>query len=233
MAMRRFVLSGVLTIMFVFVAACGGGDDGGEPTDTAQETTSPEGTPALEGAAREVSELLAEGITATFKVKYETASPDGAQGDTFVVYNKPPDTRIDTLSANGAESDSAIIGGDESTETYGCTGGPDAWSCESIAPLGDSLLTAAGPVAYLQPSDLELFDISETEDRTVADQSTRCFALTPREGTATEAGEYCFNSEGVPLYVQTSSETVEASEFSTDVSDQDFEPPVAPATPAQ
>ena len=227
---RTFLATMILAASIGLLGGCGGGggNEDATPTPAAQATGQSDATVELQGVSKEFADLLSEGLTATFNVTYRTTAPDGELGDAFVIYNTPEQTRIDTFPADPAEAQSMIIGGDETSPTIGCVGGPDAWSCEGIEPLGDSLLAAAGPVAYLQPSDLELFDISETDGRTVAGQETRCYALAPREGTAVEAAEYCLNSEGVPLYVQTGSETVEASEFSPDVSEDDFVPPAEP-----
>lgn len=228
--MRTVLIIATLAGMLAGALACGGGgsDKEEQPTGTIGETAVSDATPVLDAVSQEFADLLDQGLTASFVVTYETSSPDGEEGDVYVIFNDPPHSRIDTQPAADTESESTIIGGDASTDTFGCSGGPDQWTCENIAPLGDSLLSAAGPIAYLQPSDLELFDISETAGRSVAGQEAQCYALVPREGSDVEAGEYCFNSEGIPLYTSSSSGTVEAIELSREVSPEDFEPPAEP-----
>ncbi len=228
MAVRRFVLSGVLILMLLFATACGGGGDkdDAQPTGAAQVTAPSDATPALEGVSKEFADLLTQGLTATFKVTYETTAPDGALGDASIVYNSETATRIDTLPADVAETQSRLMRNGEG-DTVGCTGGPDAWSCTSIAPIGESLVATAGPVPYLNASDIALFDVSSSDARNAAGAATECFLLTPRNEGLTEH-EYCFSEDGVPLYVRSSSGTTEATEYATEVSDQDFVPPAEP-----
>ena len=217
---RAFPLMVVLALV---LAACGGGSGGGGQAATA--------TPgASAGASAQLLGLLDQGLRATYRATYKTASPDGEVGAGYVVFNRPPQTRIDTVAVGSSAATELIIGGDQTTATVGCVGGPDQWACESISPLGDSLLKAAGPIRFLSATDLELFDAVKADNRAVAGQITRCFQLNPREGTGGTTGEYCLTADGVPLYTVSSFGTVEAAEFSSDVSDEDFVAPAAPTT---
>ena len=223
---RRQLAFLLIALLALLVAACGGGSGGGR-----QAATATPGAPAtLEGGSAELLGLLAQGLRATYRVTYGTASPDGEVGDGFVVYNRPPQTRIDTIAVGSSNATSLIIGGDQTTATIGCSGGPDQWACQTISPLGDSLLKAAGPIGFLSATDLQLFDVAKADNRAVAGQITRCFQLNPREGTGGTTGEYCLTADGVPLYTVSSSGTVQATEFSSDVSAEDFVPPAAPTT---
>jgi hypothetical protein len=226
--MRRAMKRGVLPIalLTLVVAGCGGGTDSKQPVRT--ETPVP--TPTLEARSAQLLGLLAQGLRATYRVTYATVSPDGEGGDVYVVFNRPPQTRIDTIAVGSSNATSLIIGGDQTTATIGCSGGPDTWACLSISSLGDSLLKAAGPIGFLSATDFDLFDVVGADNRAVAGQTTQCFELRPREGTGATNTEYCLTADGVPLYTVSSSGTVEATEFSPDVSDEDFLPPAAPTT---
>lgn len=44
----------------------------------------------LEGASKELIELLTLGLDVTYKNTPQTTTPDGQEGDTYIVINKPP-----------------------------------------------------------------------------------------------------------------------------------------------
>ncbi len=183
----------------------------------------------LEGAAAAFLDLLTEGLDSTYKVTYQTTTLEGDKGDTTIVFHRPPLTRIDTIPPESSVPSALIIGGDRDTLTVSCSGGPDQWECFEIEPLGDSLLIAAGPFVFLDAAEVASYEVNETEVRTIAGQSARCFRLVSQEAEAGEEDvEYCLNDNGVPLYGAPLFGTVEATEFSTDASDEDFAPPVEP-----
>jgi hypothetical protein len=199
------------------LAACGGG--GGESND-------PTPTIELTGLAREISDSLERGTGETYRITYQTTTPEGDSGDTYVVYNKPPLTRVDTVPAGQIEANTALIGGGVDDRTIGCSNGPDAWQCSELEPLGDSLLRAAGAVGFYSANELVAFRIARSSERTVAGQASTCYQLTPTTGgQSAETSEYCFTDQGVVLYAATPSITVEALDFAADVSDEDFDPP--------
>ena len=182
----------------------------------------------LEGAAATFLDLLTEGLDSTYKVTYQTTTPAGDKGDTTIVFHRPPQTRIDTIPPESSVASSLIIGGNADTLTVSCSGGPNQWECIEIEPLGDSLLIAAGPFVFLDAAGVASYEVSETESRTIAGQSARCFRLLFQEAETGEEIDYCFNDAGVPLYGAPLFGTVEATEYSTDASDEDFVSPVEP-----
>jgi hypothetical protein len=212
----------LIMMLGLLTGACGRGG-GNEQGDT--ETPQP--TPVLEGASKELIELLGRGTQISYKITYRTASPEGEPGDSYVIFNRPPQTRIDTISAGSVAPSSLIIGWDKKARTISCAGGPSAWRCDEIEPLGDSLLAAAGPIIFLSPADVASFPVSEAEERTVAGQATRCFQLSAGQEAGGPA-EYCLNADGVALFTSSQVGTVEASAYSMTVSDADFEPPAQP-----
>ncbi len=218
--MRSFL---AIAVLLLFVVGCSGGK--GDEQKSATET--PAAAPTLEGASRDVFGFLAQALNATFKVSYQTTSAAGAPADTYVIYNKPPMTRIDIIAANSNTPSSIVIGGNKNTRTTSCSGGPGAWKCAEIAPLGDSLLAAAGPFSFLTAAELVSYQVTEIERRTIAGQEARCFKLQPKPPDE-EPREYCFNSDGVPLYSSPLFGIVQAVEFSTQVAADDFAPPAEP-----
>ncbi len=208
-----------IALFTLILAACGG--NGGAKQSSATATQA--GTPVLTGTAKEFVDLLGQGLDATYKITYRTISPEGDEGDTYVIFNKPPLTRIDTVSIGASDPSTLLIGGDRETTTISCSGGPDDWQCFDIEPLGDSLLTAAGPVLYLTPFDLARADVSDAGERTVAGEVARCFRLSLGDGGG--EAEYCLSAFGVPLSSATEVGTVEATEVTPTVDAEDFTPP--------
>jgi len=85
-ALLRALLPAILVVLFV--AGCGDDESNGQPRDT--PTPTPQATPVLEGASKELIELLNLGLDVTYKITYQTTTRDGQEGDTYVAINKPP-----------------------------------------------------------------------------------------------------------------------------------------------
>ncbi len=212
-----------ILLLVLLASACGDGEAVPSPNPTVGGPT-----PVLEGAAATFLDLLTEGLDSTYKVTYQTTTPQGNRGDTTIVVHRPPLTRIDTIPSGSSVPSALIIGGDADTLTISCSGGPDQWECIEIEPLGDSLLIAAGPFVFVDATEVASYAVSETESRTIAGQAARCFRLIFQEAESGEEIDYCFSDNGVPLYGAPLFGTVEATEFSTDASDEDFVSPVEP-----
>ncbi len=219
--LKGFLLA--IIVLVSLVAACGDDEVGPPPNATDQEPT-----PVLEGAGATFIDLLTQGLDSTYTVTYETLTPEGAKSDTYRVFYRPPLARIDSIPPDPSLPSALITGGDKDTVTISCSGGPDQWKCFEIEPLGDSLLMAAGPVLFLSAVDVAPFEVTETEQRTIAGQVARCFRLSPRERNTVEDIEYCLSKEGVPLYSALDVRTIEATEFSAVALDEDFLPPAEP-----
>ncbi len=215
--LRRAILGVAAVSVFGLLGACGGGSERADSTPTVD----------LSATAQAFLDLLEQGIGVTYRVTYQTTTPEGDPGDTFVVVNKPPRTRIDTVPSGPSEPRTAIVGGAADQPASGCAMEEGAWQCVEIDSFSGSVLKAAGPIAFLGAGDLGTFDAQETEGRTVGGQPTRCFTLTPSGGG--ETSEYCLTESGVPLYADTPFRTSEATDFSADVSDVELEPPAAPS----
>jgi hypothetical protein len=203
--------------LLLLLGSCGGDGDTSE---------APESTAVLTGEAMEFRDLLYDGLNATYRVTYETTTPEGMPGGNYIVYSQPPLARIDTVPAARDEPDSLIITGGPADQTFGCAGGTDAWECSEIESLGDSAIRVAGPVAFLSSNDIAQTRVSKTTGRPIAGQQTTCFELAPvGSDGAGEVTEYCLTAEGVVLLAASPSQTVEATEYSPQVSSEDFIPP--------
>lgn len=225
----RVSLAAILALALL-AGACGGNEEAAPATPETTADTSfgtPLSTPLPGDAGATLVDLLTRGLNATYKVTYETTSAEGSEGDGYVVFNRPPLTRIDFSPPGLSEASSSIIGG-EGLATISCSDGPDQWECFEIPPLGGSLLFTAGPFVSLNHDDLASLDVNETQGRSIAGQAARCFRVSPRRGESGEELDYCLNSDGVPLYSAPLFGNVEATEFSVDVLDEDFTPPAEP-----
>ena len=214
---RGSLLLGLL-LLVLLATACG--EDDGDATANGTEEAS---TPALKGAAADFMALLTIGLDSTYTATYETTTPEGDLGDLYIVTNSPPQTRIDTIALGSSSPTTAIISGD--TLTIGCGNGPETWECVEIEPLGDSLLTAASPIVYFTSTDLASFDVVELDSRTLVGQAARCFGLRAQNDGTVGDTEYCLAADGVPLTTTSPFGTVEVTELSREVSDEDFLPP--------
>ncbi len=208
----------LLAAFVLLAASCGGGTNG---------SGGQEPTPDLDETGVILLDLLAQGLESTYQVTYRTETPEGDQHDKYIVLNKPPLARIDIVPP--VDPPSTII--DQETATVACSGTPDGWECSEIPSLGDSIIAVAGPVGlFTSTADLASFDVVETDMRALVGQDARCFLLSPREGEPVGAAEYCLSAAGVPLSVAGPFGTVEATDFSLEVSDLAF---IAPPGPPQ
>ena len=220
----RALLPAIIALALL-VAGCGDDEGNGEPQGT--PTPTPEATPVLEGVSKELVDLLARGLDVTYKVTYQTTTPEGQEGDTYVVINKPPRARIDTIPVGQEQPNSLIIGG-QGVAALSCSGGPNEWQCFELEGGDTSPIQTAGPVVFLRALDLTGLHVTETGSRLIADQATRCFELRADEDGFDAQAEYCLNSDGITFYTRSEVGTVEAIEVTTNVPDSAFEPPAEP-----
>lgn len=220
-SLRSTFLPILLTALFA--AACGGSSTGAN-----RATETPETAPALTGPSKDLVDLLDRGTQVQYKIGYRAHSLEGEEGDGYVVFNRPPLTRIDTVSPTLQAVTSLVIGGNEKTQTVSCSGGVNRWKCYKIEPLGASLLRSASPIIYVDPAEIDQFEVTEGPQREIAGEPARCFRLVPKDQEEEASAEYCLRADGVPLYTSSLTGIVEAWAVSADVSGEDFTPPAEP-----
>lgn len=227
--MRRIAI-GVLAIL---LAACGGAAAPAVPasTPTAAPTTTTVSQPAASAPAPaatpggpNIGDILKAGKTSSYKVTYKWTTTAGGQTQTSeqTWYYKPPLARFDFAAGPGATfSVYSLPDG-----TYVCTGAGGQLFCQK-GPAGSGL--DANPAASfgLQLQDHpEQFNSSFAGTRSIAGQSASCYAVKALTGATFGDVTSCYSTGGVPLYTQIKSQgsefTMEASGFSTSVSDADF-----------
>lgn len=107
------------------------------------------------------------------------------------------------------------------------------WMCMEFPQMDGEDTSTFDPRATNEDfaEELDSWFVEELPDRTIAEETAKCFSTTMAE-VASQETEVCYSSEGVPLYIghvnPDGSYTLEAIEFSRTVSDSDFELPAEP-----
>jgi hypothetical protein len=237
--MRRSRL--LLVVSFVVISsllawACGGGGEEKPSGPTAPAATSPAGeTPAAGKTAEagagggEFGDLIGKFNQATFKVTYQL-SGDGANATqgSMTWYKKGDNLRMDMTDEAGGQQTSAIFieGPDKS---YFCSNGPEVGGGSSCFAVPAGQGTGVSDIAAGLENTLTdpNVDIVSTSSRKIAGEDAKCYTI--RSPDVEGESEICLSNEGVPLFTKETVEgvetTMEATDFSRDVSDSDFEPP--------
>ncbi len=205
-------------------AASGGGDDTpeAEPTDDA-----PSGSPGGSGDVAEIKALARKFVDATFSADYTVSGAPGeslSDGTVKLIKDGADKFRFDLTSSEG--------------QIIFIQAGDVAASCLSDAgELGALLGVEAGEgVCFSQDvsglgnlaEDLEEFvsgnvTVLETSEREIVGETVKCY-LTQEESQ--EITNVCINSDGILLAVESpDGSTLEATGYSDDVNDSDFELP--------
>ena len=234
MAASRSILVGLVMLLTVgllalVASACDGGD-----TPAADETPAAGGTPEAEdgngeAALQELGERAGSGDEVTARVAYEvTTGMDGAafEGE-WVLIQRPPDFRFEFIGTAMEEEVRTIII-DAGGEFYVCTSAAGQESCLEIDV--SEAETRSAPFSPLFDIPQKVVEQSESIDsvrkseRTIAGVNATCFTIESALIDLPE-GEICFSDEGILLLLRSLGATFEAISVSTDVADEDFEPP--------
>lgn len=230
---RGVAAAGVLVLVSL---ACGDGTAGPSPAATAAAPTAaptaaaatPAPTAAPTPAAPAFLDVLKTAKLATYRVTYKWS---GTAGGTAISgeqswYVKPPKSRFDFSATIGGATTrvSAFV---LESATYVCLAGGGQNFCLQ-QPQAQALQQNPGALAQGSIGDRpDQFDPNYEGSRTIAGQTAQCYAVKPK--TATEAfveARFCYSAQGVPLLIQSKAQgydsLLEATAFSTNVSDSDF-----------
>ncbi|MEK7216160.1 MAG: hypothetical protein AAB289_11235, partial [Chloroflexota bacterium] len=219
---------GIVLLITAASLACGGGAPPAAPTAAAGAAAPtaaavPTATPAPTATPTgpNLAALFNAAKAASFKVTYRVSGNAGGQAMSGeqTVYVKPPKTRVDLTAALGGQTGSMsmyslpegvfmCVSGGQSF----CTAAPG-----SQPSVADTLKKNLSP---------DLAGTTPQGSRQVAGQSTSCFRTAVEGQTAL----MCMTSAGIPLYVESAGAVMEATSFSTSVSDSDFNLPSQPMT---
>lgn len=171
----------------------------------------------LDGAAKELVELLEADREATFHAVYEVSSADFAGASvSFETWRRPPNVRSDitVTKPDGIVRTRQLV---LETGAIACQQADDTpWQCAKAPDLNDPF----------QGDILEKVASAEkvtAEDRTVDGRDVRCFTLTQPDVTA----EFCATDTGVPVLVQSAGTSLRLTSLEDEVGDV-FEPPAEP-----
>jgi hypothetical protein len=248
--MRRskwlFLVSFVV-ISSMLAWACGGGKEEKPSGPTAPVATSPAGmtpevgetptvgnTPEAQGGGSQFSDLAAKFGNATFKVTYQLSGTGAAvTNGSMTWYKKGDSLRMDITGEIEGQQTSAILIV-RPDNTYVCSEMPGVGGGGScfVAPSGTT--GGAGDIVSEFQNTLTdpTINVLSTSSRNIAGEDATCYTVSAPdiEGQA----EMCLTSEGVPLFTHETAggveTTMEATDFSHDVSDSDFELPYPVST---
>ena len=158
-----------------------------------------------------------------YKVRYETSLVNGDKGASYVVFNKPPLGRVDTIPS-GASQPFLQLFVDAEGKASRCLPAAGGRQCVLIDPFATALPLAAGPIVFPPATAFGSYDVTELDSRAFAGTPARCFHLAPTTSGLEAEADYCFSSNGapVPVYGRGTFGVVEASEISSAVVDADF-----------
>jgi hypothetical protein len=217
--------------------ACGGDEEEepgptGEPvaTSAAEATPKAETTPQARGDADEFAELVDKFAKATFKVTYQVSSSGAQQSveGTLTWYKKGQNLRMDFESGVGGQGTSAtVISGPD--QSYFCAQIPGSGAGGTCFPSPGAVGQGVGDIAsglgeILADPDAEIVSGGSRE---VLGEELDCFVI--RSPDVEGETNVCLTEDGAPLASTVTSEgqvvTMEASEFSHQVSDSELELP--------
>ena len=225
--MRRLI---VLTTALA-LAACGSAAPAAQAplattgaVSTAAASTQSSTTAAPAGATGpNIGDLAKAGKQTTYKVTYKWTIGSGAQAvvSEQTWYSKAPNTRFDFSIGTGLGSISVYSLADG---TYMCTTVGGAAVCQKTAADAALQSNPAAEFGLQLAANPGQFNSSYQGTRSIAGQQAQCYAVVGTAGFSDVTS--CYTSTGVPLLTQMSAQgsafTMEATNFSTTVSDSDF-----------
>jgi outer membrane lipoprotein-sorting protein len=230
----------LLVLSFVVISsllawACGGDEEEKPAAPTAPAATSPANetpeaveTPQAQEENSEFSDLADKFAQSTFKATYTLTGEGGAAEGSMIWYKKGDRLRMDFEGeTEGVQMTATFIMLPD--KSYLCTEIPE------IAEGGGCFLASSseGEGVSAMAAELEStladpdVDIVSTSSREIAGQDVKCYTV--RSPEIEGESEICLSEDGAPLLTKETVEgaetSMEATDFSRDVSDSDFEPP--------
>jgi len=213
----------IVLVGVIALAACSGTASPAATTAPgATVATSTQSTATATAGGPSIADLLRAGSTTPYKVTYTWTVAAGGQtvASSQTWYRKAPNTRFD-YSVGGGASFSIFSLADG---TYTCTSVAGTSSCQKSSGQAAFGQNPAADLALQLQADPSKFKSSFTGTQTIAGQQAQCFSV-PSAGAFGDVST-CYSPEGVPLKTTItaagSTVTMEATAFSTIVSDADF-----------
>ncbi|HLZ47433.1 MAG TPA: hypothetical protein VKR80_02145 [Candidatus Limnocylindria bacterium] len=214
----------------LFATACGGGaaPAANAPATIAGSAATTSAPAAATTSGPNIADVLKAGKATTYKVTYSWTVTGGGQNvtSTQTWYYKAPNARFDFSAGPGATFSVYAL----PDATYTCTSAGGSNFCQkSPGSQGAFAQNPAADFATQLQANPGQFSASFAGTQTIAGQQAQCFAV---KGVATGGfgdATTCYTSSGVPLKTTLSAQgqtvTMEATAFTTTVTDADFVPP--------
>jgi hypothetical protein len=227
------ILTG-LAASAIVLAACGGAAaPSGAAATTAAAATSTQSTTTTAAAATasgpNIADVLKAGKATTYKATYKWTITAGGQTTTSeqTWYYKAPNSRFDFSAGPGATfSVFSLADG-----TYVCTSAGGQGFCQKSGDQAAFGQNPAADFALQLQGDPTKFNASFTGTASIAGQQAQCYTVKALAGGAFGDVSTCYSSAGVPLKTTINSQgstlVMEATAFSTTVTDADFKLPAA------
>jgi hypothetical protein len=226
------LLIGCATASAIVLAACGGSAaPSGAAATTAAAATATQSTTAAAAttAGPNIADVLKAGKATTYKATYKWSVTAGGQTTTSeqTWYYKAPNSRFDFSAGPGAVfSVYSLADG-----TYVCTSAGGQGFCQKSADQAALGQNPAADFALQLQGDPTKFNASFTGSQSIAGQQAQCYTVKSLAGGAFGDVSTCYSSTGVPLKTTINSQgsalVMEATAFSTTVTDADFTLPAA------
>ena len=227
----------VALLLSLFVVTCGAPAAQPSPTPvpatpapTPPPTPAPTSSPSPAPAGPSLADLARAGKAATYKVTYKVSSKGAAgsvEGVTQTWYVKPPKLRMDSfIFSTGPAPDTSIFILENGVFSCGSSGGTPV----CITMPADQAALARQPLDVQNQfaSGSADVDVTPKGTRQIAGQQATCFET--KHKTLGAEGTLCYTAQGVALLiaykVPGTEVTMEATAYSTAVSDDDFKLPV-------
>lgn len=177
-------------------------------------------------------DLVKQSKATTYKVTYKMSGTDSGQSISGeqTWYSKPPKTRFDISMTDGAQKGSASMYLLEDS-MYMCTSERGESMCLKMAKPQAMQQNQGARMQEQIQSNPEQFDTTYQGTRQIAGQAANCFAIKAKKSTdpSLTEGTFCLSTQGVLLLMQSKGQgselNMEATAFSTAVSDGDFKLP--------
>ena len=219
----------VLIATAVALAACGGSATTSTSTSAATTAAATQAASTTAAAAATASgpsilDLLKAGKATTYKATYKWSITAAGQTQTSeqTWYYKAPNSRFDFSAGPGATFSVFSL----STGTFVCTSAGGQSFCQKSADQAAFGQNPAADFALQLQGDPSKFNASFTGTQTVAGQQAQCYSVKSVAGGAFGDVTTCYSTNGIPLKTTINSQgstlVMEATAFSTTVSDADF-----------
>ncbi len=182
--------------------------------------------PPAGGQGPNFLQLMGGARNAAYKVTYRMSGAGAGQGTSVdqTWYIKPPKSRWDM----GSDMSIYVL----EDGFYQCTRSGGTATCLQLGPAQGGL-QSPGFQAQMEMQDKpDQFNPTYQGTRQIAGQQAHCYALNPAATLSIGQGTFCFSSQGVMLLMEARSQgsefRMEATSYSTSVSDGDFTLPARP-----